>query len=85
MLVYRLSRKKYADTLSGYGAALFGNRWNSKGTEIIYTSESRALALTEILVHVSKSQVPKDYVMLEIEIPSKAKIIEFQMEKLHSD
>jgi len=42
MKVYRLARKKYANELSGIGAAKYGNRWNSKDIEIIYTAESRA-------------------------------------------
>lgn len=69
MKVYRLSRKKYADTLSGKGAALFGNRWNSKGVEMVYTADSRALAMAEVAVHLSIGKLPKDYMMLEINIP----------------
>ncbi len=77
MLVFRLTRRKYAETLNGKGAAKFGNRWNSKGVEIIYTAESRALAMAEILVHVSLVTLPKDYVMIIFEIPEgcKAKIL----------
>ena len=70
MKVYRLSRKKYADVLSGKGAALSGNRWNSKGVEMIYTADSRALAMAEVAVHLSINRLPKDYMMLEIEIPN---------------
>jgi len=69
MMVYRLSRKKYSGKLSGKGAALSGNRWNSKGVEMIYTSESRALAMAEVIVHLSLAVLPKDFVLLEIEIP----------------
>ncbi|PHR91142.1 MAG: RES superfamily protein [Leeuwenhoekiella sp.] len=69
MIVYRLSREKYADSLSGKGAALRGARWNSKGVEILYTAQSRALALAEIAVHLSLSALPKNFIMLEIEIP----------------
>jgi RES domain-containing protein len=69
MKVFRLSRKKYAKDLSGKGAAFFGNRWNSKGVEVLYTAESRALAMAEVLVHISLSSLPDDYMMVEIEIP----------------
>ncbi len=70
MLVYRLSREKYADTLSGFGAALsYTNRWNSKGREMIYTSLNIATAMSEILVHVSVRLIPKDYMVIHIEIP----------------
>ena len=69
MRVFRLSRSKYADELSGKGAALSGNRWNSKGTEIIYTAEGRALALAEVAVHLSIAALPKDFMMITIDIP----------------
>lgn len=78
MKVFRLSRKKYAKTLSGVGAALFGNRWNSKGVEMVYTAESRALAMAEVAVHLSIARLPKDYMMLEIEIPESVSICQLK-------
>lgn len=69
MRVFRLSRKKYVKDLSGKGAAKFGNRWNSKGVEMLYTAESRALAMAEVLVHLSLGALPDDYMMVGIEIP----------------
>ncbi len=69
MLVFRLSKKKYAESLNGKGAAMFGNRWNSKGVEIIYTAESRALAMAEVVVHLSLANLPEDYLMVTIKIP----------------
>ncbi len=69
MRVFRLSKKKYAEELSGKGAAKFGNRWNSKGTEIIYSADSRALAMAEVAVHLTIATLPSDFVMMEIDIP----------------
>ena len=69
MKAYRLSRKKHSSKLSGKGAAKSGNRWNSKGTEIVYCAESRALAMAEIAVHLTVATLPADYMMLEINIP----------------
>ena len=74
MEVFRLSRKKYASELSGIGASKFGNRWNSKGTEIIYCASSRALAMAEVSVHLSLVNLPKDFVMLEINIPKSIRV-----------
>lgn len=82
MKVFRLSKKKYAKELSGKGASKSGNRWNSKGTEIIYTSESRALAMSEILVHVSLATLPSDFVMMTIDIPDTIKIDELKISEL---
>ncbi|NCT18746.1 MAG: RES superfamily protein [Flavobacteriaceae bacterium CG_4_8_14_3_um_filter_34_10] len=76
MQVFRLSRKKYANELSGKGAGFSGNRWNTKGVEMIYCAESRALAMAEVMVHLPVYFLPKDFVMLEIRIPDSVKIKE---------
>ncbi|SEG27475.1 RES family NAD+ phosphorylase [Algoriphagus boritolerans] len=82
MRVFRLIRKKYGIELSGKGAALSGNRWNSKGTELIYCADSRALAMAEVAVHLSLSILPKDYVMVEIEIPISVSLSALTMDDL---
>ncbi|CAM3267170.1 RES family NAD+ phosphorylase [Aequorivita lipolytica] len=74
MRVFRLSREKYERDLSGKGAALYGNRWNSKGIEMLYTAESRALAMAEVIVHLSLASLPDDYKMIEIEVPDSIEI-----------
>lgn len=74
MRVFRLTKRKYAGELSGKGAAKSNNRWNSKGTEIIYTAESRALAMAEVAVHLTLATLPEDFVMMEIEIPDSVRI-----------
>lgn len=78
MKVFRLSKQKYSEDLNGKGAAKFGNRWNSKGTEIIYTADSRALAMAEVAVHLSLATLPSDYMMIEIDIPDTIKIKEIK-------
>lgn len=69
MQVYRLTRKRYAGSLSGKGAALYPGRWNREGQEIIYTAMSRSLALVEILVHLPRSIIPHDIQLQTIHIP----------------
>jgi RES domain-containing protein len=69
MLVYRIAKTKYVHDLSGTGAREYGGRWNNKGIGIIYTSESRALATVEYLVHVPLSCVPGDMSIATLEIP----------------
>lgn len=67
MVVYRITSKKYAQDLSGTGAAIFGGRWNKKGTAVVYTGESREIALLETLVHTPPLMVPNlDIITLEI-------------------
>ncbi len=82
MLVYRLSREKYKDELSGYGASLNGQRWNSKGIEVIYTAQTRALANSEVAVHIPLGILPKDYYMVIIEIPDHIDIQEIHKNQL---
>ena len=74
MRVFRLSRKKYPVELSGKGSSKSGNRWNSKGTEIIYCAGSRALAMAEVAVHLTIATLPRDFVMLQINIPETVSI-----------
>lgn len=74
MNAFRLARKKYPIELSGKGASIAGARWNSKGTEIIYCAESRALAMAEVVVHLSLATLPSDFVMLKIDIPAEIAI-----------
>ena len=69
MIVYRLSKSKYARDLSGTGAEKVGGRWNSRGVAILYTSASRALCTTEIAVHMPLGIIPKDYQLVTIDIP----------------
>ncbi|NDK56382.1 RES family NAD+ phosphorylase [Pontibacter fetidus] len=69
MIVYRLSRARFAKDLSGRGAELAGGRWNSKGTAILYTSDSIALCTVEVAVHMPLGIVPFDYQLVQIEIP----------------
>jgi RES domain-containing protein len=72
--VYRLSRQKFAGSLSGKGAAIKGARWNSAGVELIYISANRSLAMAEIAVHFSLATLPGDYVMIIIFIPDEISI-----------
>jgi RES domain-containing protein len=83
MNVFRLIRKKYSNSLDGKGAAKYGNRWNSKGTEIIYTADNRALAMAEIAVHLTFATLPKDFLMMEIDIPEELKIKKLELKELN--
>lgn len=51
MQVLRIVTRKWKDhAFTGEGARLYGGRWNPKGTAVVYTAASRALALLEMLV-----------------------------------
>lgn len=68
MIVYRITGKKHARDLTGTGAAMYGGRWNKKGTPVLYTGESKEIALLETIVHTPPMLVP-DTAILTLEIP----------------
>ena len=69
MIVFRLSKNIYANDLTGKGAEIYGGRWNSIGTPMIYTAESRALCAVEIAVNTPLSNIPTDYSIISFQIP----------------
>lgn len=72
MRIFRIEREKYLhQTLQGLGAArATAFRWNSLFTPMVYTSQSRALALLEVAVHLNlHSELPNDRLFVEIEVP----------------
>ena len=74
MIVYRLSRARFSKDLSGRGAELAGGRWNSKGTPMLYTSDSIALCTVEVAVHMPLGIVPFDYELVQIQVPEELEI-----------
>ncbi len=50
-----------ARAFDGQGARLYGGRWNSPGTAIVYTAQSEALAVLELLVHLQSSHLLRSY------------------------
>lgn len=85
MRVYRIEREKYLDTtLKGIGAAFTeGYRWNSLHTYLVYTAESRALAMLEVSVHLDLSEdLPTDRYFVEIDIPDNIDRLEIHIADL---
>lgn len=82
MEVFRLSKVKFADTLSGKGAAINGARWNSQGFEVLYTASNRSLAMAEVVVHLSMGSLPPNFVMLTIYVPDHLSIQKLRQEDL---
>jgi RES domain-containing protein len=58
-----------ADDLSGKGASITGGRWNEKGTPVVYTSLTRALACLETVVHFNAGGLPMNRYLVQIDVP----------------
>lgn len=85
MIVFRLSKSRYSQVLSGRGAERSGGRWNSKGVPMVYTGESRALCTAEIAVHLPLGNVPTDYMLITIDIPAPIALQEIDPAALPAD
>lgn len=80
MVVYRIGSCQYINDLTGKGAAMYGGRWNSKDTYMLYTAQSAALALLETVVHIGR--IPEQgFCMIAIELPA-SKIMKVTEHKL---
>src|SRR5271165_3206173 len=66
---WRITKRKHArSAFSGEGARIYGGRWNSPGTAMIYTAQSQSLAVLEVLVHLDSPELLKKYVLFEVVI-----------------
>jgi RES domain-containing protein len=61
-----------ADDLTGAGAKRTGGRWNETGTPMLYTSESRALACLETMVHLNAGGLPLNRYLVRLEFSDAA-------------
>lgn len=71
VFAYRITKTKHvANAFDGEGARLYGGRWNSIGTRVVYVAGSRSLATLEVLVHVEDiSTIEGRYSIIPITIP----------------
>ncbi len=63
-------RARVDDAYTGEGARLYGGRWNSPGTAIVYASDSLALAALETLTSIFP-RISIDHVCFEITFDSR--------------
>lgn len=62
---WRIVKSRHANTaFDGEGARLYGGRWNSPGTRMVYTSSSVSLAVLEVLVHLQKASLLSSYSLI---------------------
>ena len=62
---WRIVKSRHASTaFDGEGARLYGGRWNSPGTRMIYTSRSLSLAVLQVLVHLRETALLSSYSLI---------------------
>ena len=81
MRVWRLASRRHG-AFDGEGSRLAGGRWNVRGTPVVYTSESLALAALEYLVNVDPETAPRDLVAIAAVIPEDLAITKFSAKEL---
>ena len=85
MELFRLTQSKHGKTLSGKGAAISGGRWNTPGTEMIYSAGNRSLAMAEVAVHFSIATLPAGYMMMTIQVPDAISVSDIDSKPLPID
>jgi RES domain-containing protein len=66
--VWRLALGRYP-ALDGEGASLYGGRWNSPGTPMVYAATHLSLALLEQLVHLNPARLPESFRAFAVDLP----------------
>ena len=70
---YRIVKERHAeDAFTGKGAQRYGGRWNPPGYPVVYASQSRALAILEMFVHLTLEARSLRFLLFEIRLPGKA-------------
>lgn len=65
---WRIAKTKTSkDAFSGEGARLYGGRWNSPGTAVVYVSSTASLAVLEMLVHLGSEALLNAYSLWHVE------------------
>ncbi len=82
--LYRVTRKKYSEDVSGFGA-LYGGTWNRQGVRLLYTATSTALSILETYTHLNPSFLINDYAIVQYAVPANLKIETIYESDLPSD
>lgn len=82
MEVFRLSQTQFSMDLSGQGAKLYGGRWNSIGTPMLYTSGHISLCALELACNSGGLIGLKNLALTCITISNKAIIEKLDLKDL---
>lgn len=79
MIVYRLAKSEFAQSLQSSGAP---NRWNRAREFVIYTSGSISLCALELLAHTSGLRPAGSYKMMKIKIDESPEVTHIREDDL---
>lgn len=81
-VIWRIVKAVYAGkAFDGEGARLNGGRWNSPGARMVYTSDSHALAVLELLTRLNDATFLPKFVVIPADLPE-ALVTEIELTKL---
>lgn len=84
LTAWRITTARFAaSAFSGEGARHYGGRWNPEGYSVVYTAESRSLALLEMLVQ--DDPLRAHYVLIPARIPGQVRIASIDIAALPAD
>lgn len=74
MQLFRFGLETYINDISGYGAKLYGGRWNNVGNSMLYTACSPSLCMLEFICNASGIAKTVQTSLLTLKIDSKVKL-----------
>jgi RES domain-containing protein len=74
MQLFRFGLETYINDISGYGAKLYGGRWNNVGNAMLYTACSPSLCMLEFICNASGIAKTVQTSLLTLKIDSKVKL-----------
>ena len=72
MFVFRMHRST-SNVFDTTGAFLYGGRWHTSGSHVVYAAEHASLAVLETLIHAARGKIPPRSIT-RIEIPDEVAI-----------
>ena len=82
MVLWRISRHRDLDGLGGLRAP---GRWHERGLPVVYLAETAAGALLEVCVHTAANDVPPNYTLLEVTVPTTTTVEAINLDSLPKD
>ena len=82
MVLWRISRHRDLDGLGGLRAP---GRWHERGLPVVYLAETAAGVLLEVCVHTAANEVPPNYTLLEVTVPTTTSVETISVDFLPQD